>query len=459
MNEEELLKNRKKAFEEIPDEIVGSNTAIIGNRSQLYDLMKAFLKARTLFSFTIRHARILDITTSAIYSPNLDSLRDQKIKFWFSKADKRHTNIFQKFDRVVSDALKMGFVHYDKERGVITQKFKTLSEPLKASGGEVKAWLKDPKPYMTRKLNSTDGIILLDCINQLKPTIEQIPYSDLGITKTRLVSLLSVMETFGILKQTSSNQYIPYLSFELYGDYINKDLDDMLEDKFNRAIFEWVRKMPGISLEKIEDMAFEKLNIQNKNKLLNILAEMQKSGFIEIHKNNQDKNEYIVPVWLRKAILSIKPTRIESDMIRNAIRSCGELWQTIDDISEYSILIDNTIECLTSLSREKELTFKEIVNIDKRVAPLLVSFYNHGLLEYLSDAKNFLITEEGVDLTKVIINILKVSSASDLWSEFVKGRPNLDSMKKDFSDVSSEIHSTISDKYTAKDLKKFGEYK
>ena len=81
MNNEFLLKNRKKAFEEISDEIVGSNTAIIGNRSQLYDSMNAFLKARHLFSFTIRHARILDITTSAMYASKLDALKNQKLKF------------------------------------------------------------------------------------------------------------------------------------------------------------------------------------------------------------------------------------------------------------------------------------------------------------------------------------------------------------------------------------------
>ena len=249
-----------------------------------------------------------------------------------------------------------------------------MSEPLKTSGGDVRAWLKDPKPYMTRKLNSTDGIILLDCVNQFKPTLKQSPYPDLGITKARLVSLLSVMETFGILKQTSSDQYIPYLSFELYGDYVDNGLDDMLEDKFNRALFEWFRKMPGISVEKIETMAFEEFNIPDKEKLLYILAEMQKSDFIEIHKNNNDKKGYIVPVWLRNDILKIKPTRIESDMIGNAIRSCGELWGTIKDIPEYYILIDNTIGCLTSLSKEKELTFRDIVSIDNRVANLLISF-------------------------------------------------------------------------------------
>jgi hypothetical protein len=455
----DLFENRKNAFKQISDEIVGSNTAIIGHRSQLYDLRNTFLRARRLFSFTIRHARILDITTSAIYSPKLESLRDQKLKFWFSEADETHTTISQKFDQVLSDARRRGFVHYDEEQGVVTQKFSTLREPLKKCGWEVRTWLGNPESYMTRKLDSTDGIILLDCVNQFKPTIEGIPYTNLGITKEKLISLLSRLETFGILKQTSSDQYIPYLSFELYGDYINRDLDDMLEDNFNRAIFEWIRKMPGISLEKIEEMAFEKFNSQDKNKLLNILVEMQKSGFLEIHKNNQDKNEYIVPVWLRKAILSIKPTRIESDMIGNAVLACGELWQRINDISEYYILIDNTIECLTSLSKEKELTFGEIVNIDRRIAPLLVSFFNRGLLKYDPDAANFLITGEGVDLTKVIIDILKVSSASDLWSEFVRGRPNVDSMENDFSNVSNEIHSTISDKYTAKDLKKFGEYK
>lgn len=459
MNDEVLLENRKKAFEEILDEIVGSNTAIIGNRSQLYDLRNTFLKARRLFSFTIRHARILDITTSAMYAPKLESLRNQKLKFWFSEADETHTSISQKFDQVVSDALKRGFVHYDEERDVITQKFSTLSEPLKKCGGEVRTWLRNPEPYMSRKLNSTDGIILLDCVNQFKPTIEQIPYPDLGITKARLVSLLSVMETFGILKQTSSDQYIPYLSFELYGNYIDRDLDDMLEDNFNRAIFEWIRKMPGISLEKVEAMAFEKLNISDKKKLLNILVEMQKSGFIEIHKNNHDKSEYIVPVWLRNEILKITPTRIESDMIGNAIRSCGELWGTINDISESNVLIDNTIEGLTSLSREKELTLRDLVNIDRRVANLLISFFDRGLLKYDPNAKKFLILGEGADLTKVIVGILKLSSAADIWSEFVRGRPNLDSMENDFSNVSNEIHSTISEKYTANDLKKFGEYK
>lgn len=209
--------------------------------------------------------------------------------------------------------------------------------------------------------------------------------------------------------------------------------------------------MPGISLEKVEGMAFEKLGIQDKKKLLNILAEMQKSGFLEVHKNNNDKRAYIVPVWLRNDILKIKPTRIESDMIGNAIRSCGELWETINDISECYILIDNATECLTTLSKGKELTLREIVNIDNRIANLLISFFDRGLLKYNPEAKKFLITPEGIDSTKVIINILKISSASDLWSEFVRGTPNLDSMENDFGDVSNEIHSTISDKYSAKD--------
>jgi len=95
---------------------------------------------------------------------------------------------------------------------------------LEKCGDELKTWLNDPKPWMTRKIRSIDGIVMLDVINNDKPLFDEINPTHLGLTKQEYTSLTSLMQTFGIIKVTDNNQMIPYLSFELYGDRINSGL-------------------------------------------------------------------------------------------------------------------------------------------------------------------------------------------------------------------------------------------
>ncbi|MCZ7400618.1 MAG: hypothetical protein O8C61_00165 [Candidatus Methanoperedens sp.] len=459
---DDLASNRKQAFKQVDDDIVGSNAAIIGNRSQLYDLSQNALKARSVFSFTIQHARVIDLAICSIYSPPYKDLKMEKLRFWFSESDPSHTDISKKFDLIYDKARSMKFITNDT-KGNICKTFDDPSHLLQKCGSELKTWLNDPQPWMDRKIISTDGIVMLDYINKDKPLFEDINPTDFGLNKGKYVSLISLMQTFGIIKVTESNCMIPYLSFEIYGDRINEGLDDMLEDKFNRTIFEWCRKMPGISSEKIESLAFDNFPAYEKesvkNSISKIINEMQKNGLIEVSINNTDHNCYIVPVWLRNSILKIHPTRVESDMVRNAIRSCGLLWQSIDDLSEYPIFLENVKESLNVIGSGKDITFKEILEIDNRLKPLLVSFKSNGILGYDKDTDTFSVKGETVNILKIIPDILKISGESDLWMEFVKGKPTYESMKIDLEKASKEIHSEIADRYTAKDLEKFKEYK
>ena len=459
----DLMDNRKLAFRQVENEIIGSNSAIIGNRSQLYDLSRDALNAREIFSFTIQHARVIDLSTCAIYSPPYAGLKSEKLKFWFSEEDSTHTNVSSKFDQIFNKARNMGFLNIDANTGNIVKSFDSPAQLLKKCGSELKNWLNDPAPWMSRKIMSTDGIVMLDYINQDKPSYEEVNPTDLGLSKINYVSLISLMQTFGIIRITPSNCMIPYLSFEIYGDRINKGLDDMLEDKFNRTIFEWCRKMPGISIDKIESLAFENIpanEIQSvRYALQNIINKMQKNCLIEIFKSNTDNYHYIVPVWLRNSILKIHPSRIESDMVRNAIRSCGTFWQSMNDLSEYPIFLDNIKESLDMLRSENEITFKEILEIDDRLKPLIISFESNGILGFNEDTKKYTINSETLDILKIISDILQISGEADLWMEFVKGKPTYDKMKNDLEKASQEIQYQIADQYKAKDLKKFSEYK
>lgn len=186
---------------------------------------------------------------------------------------------------------------------------------------------------------------------------------------------------------------------------------------------------------------------------------MQRNGLIEVFKNNVDHYFYIVPVWLRNSILKIHPTRVESDMVRNAIRSCGMLWQSIDDLNEYPIFLDNVKESLNVLGAGKDITFKEILEIDNRLKPLLISFLSNGILGFDKDTNTFSVNSETVNVLKIIPDILKISGEADLWMEFVNGKPTYENMAIDLENASKEIHSEIADRYTAKDLEKFKEYK
>lgn len=457
-----LANNRKLAFKQVDDDIVGINAAIIGNRSQLYDLSQNALRARSAFSFTIQHARIIDLAICSIYSPPYKDLKMEKLRFWFSESDPSHTDISKKFDLIYDKARSMKFIKNDN-KGNICKTFDDPSHLLQKCGSELKTWLNNPQPWMSRKIISTDGIVMLDYINHDKPLFDDINPTDFGLNPGKYVSLISLMQTFGIIKVTDSNCMIPYLSFELYGDRINEGLDNMLEDKFNRTIFEWCRKMPGISSDKIESLAFENFPTYEKesvkNSLGKIITEMQRNGLIEVFKNNVDNYHYIVPVWLRNSILKIHPTRVESDMVRNAIRSCGTLWQSINDLSEYPIFLDNVKESLNMLGAGKDITLKEILEIDNRLKPLILSFLSNGILGFDKDEQTFSVNSETVNVLKIIPDILKISGEADLWMEFVKGKPSYEKMAIDLENASKEIHSEIADRYTAKDLVKFKEYK
>jgi len=458
-----LLNNRNLAFDQVENEVVGSNAAIIGNRSQLYDLRQSALNARSTFSFTIQHARIIDLVTCANYSPSYEEIRDEKLKFWFSEDDINYTDISKKFDKIFNKARDMKFIGFDRNKGNIFKTFDNSSYLLEKCGQELRTWLQNPQSYMSRKILSTDGIVILDTINADKPFFEEINPTDFGLTNEKYVSLISSMQTFGIIKVTPENCMIPYLSYEVYGDAINKGLDDMLENKFNRTIFEWVRKMPGISLEKIESLAFENFSTSERQSvrhaLHKIISEMQQNNLIEIFKSNIDNYFYIVPVWLRNSILKIHPSRIESDMVRNAIRSCGTLWQSINDLNEYPILLDNVNESLNLLGSGENITLKEMFDIDERLKPLIISLKDNGLLGIDEETSNFTIKGETLNILKIIPDILRISGEADLWMEFVSGKPTYENMSIDLKNASKEIHYEIADRYEAKDLKKFSEYK
>lgn len=457
-----LRDNRKLAFNQVENKIVGSNAAIIGNRSQLYDLRQEALNARENFSFTIKHARIIDIGTCAISSPRYDDLKSKKLKFWFSNADYSYTDVSKKYDAIFAKARAMNLIQYDYSSGEVVKNFSDPSVLLETCGNELKTWLDSPQDWMSRKIKAIDGIVILDQINREKPFFDEIKPSDFGIQKETYVSLISLMETFGIIKVTQDDRMIPYLSFEIYGDRITDGLDDLLEDKFNRTIFEWCRKMPGISINKIQSLACENFPEYEKKivhkSFQNIIFKMQENGYIELHNNKDNSHSHIIPVWLRNSILQINPSRIESDMVKNAILSCGQLWEQIDGLNEYSVFIDNIKDSLNDIATGKEITFKEILDIDSRLNPLLVSFHDNGILAYDRKTSNFSVKSETTEILETVLNILKMSEGADLWMEFVKGKPTYESMSGDLENASKEIHDGIADRYTAKDLNKFSEY-
>ena len=458
-----LMTNRQVAFQQIENEIVGSNAAIIGNRSQLYDLSQNALNARSEFSFTIQHARIIDLATCAIYSPRYKELKNEKLRFWFSEEDPSYVNISDKFDNIFKKTRNLNFIDYNANDDTIVKKYENSSEVLEKCGNELKTWLNKPRSYMSRKIASIDGIVMLDCINQDKPVVDEIRPTDFGLTNSKYIALISMMQTFGVIRQTEDNRLIPYLSFEIYGDLITKGLDDMLENPFNRTIFEWCRKMPGISLDKIQSLAFEKFSAGEKRcvseNLTKILVNMQENGLIETCRNESDGCLYIIPVWLRNSILKIHPSRIESDMVRNAIRSCGILWKSIDDLSEYPVFLDNIKESLNVLGKGEDLTFKEVLEMDARLKDLLISFYDNGILGIDSSSKKFLIKDDTTNILGIIVDILRISGEADIWMEFVKGKPTYENMKMDMEITSKEIQCNIADRYKPSDLKQFQEYK
>jgi len=122
-----LIDNRKLAFSQVEDEKVGSNAAIIGNRSQLYDLRQNALEARNRFSFTIQHARVIDLATCAFYNPPYQALKKEKLQFWFSEEDPSHTDVSKKFDNIFDKACEMNFIRFDIEESRI---YKTFDKPL-----------------------------------------------------------------------------------------------------------------------------------------------------------------------------------------------------------------------------------------------------------------------------------------------------------------------------------------
>lgn len=464
-----LFETRKLAFNQLDEEIIGSNSAIIGHRAQLYDLRRKALNARNIFSFTIQHSRVIDISTCSMYSPLLRQLKDEKLKLWFTEEDPLYTNVTGKFDTILKKAKEMGFIKYDSSSGRINRGFDNPSSLLEKCGSELKTWLKNPASWQTRKITSTDGIVMLDCVNFDKPVYEEIKPEDFGLLKSGYVNLISLLQTFGVVKVIPSNhRIIPYLSFEIYGNVINKGLDDLLENKFNRTIYELCRKMPGISFDKIESMAFEYYSTSEKSlisdAIFKILGKMQESNFIEIFRSKPilkvegiDNHYYIVPIWLRDSILKIHPSRVESEMINNAIRSCGALWEGINDMSDYSVILDNTLEVLNSLARGESITFKDIMTIDERIKPLLISFHENGIIKQSNT--DFSVDTETIDLLKIIVDILKISNEAEIWTEFVKGKPSYENMATDLKTASTDIHDKIVDRYKPQDLKKFSEYK
>jgi len=96
-------------------------------------------------------------------------------------------------------------------------------------------------------------------------------------------------------------------------------------------------------------------------------------------------------------------------MVRNAIRSCGMLWQNLTDLSDYPILLDNVIDALNTPAMGGDLTLKEILEIDVHIKPLLVSFVDNGIMDFDKETTKVSVKKETREILKIIIDILRIS--------------------------------------------------
>ena len=351
------IEKLKKRILSLPEIQLGSDSFLLGTKAQQYDVKVAGFSGRKLFSFQVQTARITETARTASGRPSVREFQKSKIPLWF--IGKKSESLYaDRIGKYINLAERWRAIRVSGEIIEPTWTFET--EVLDASGKYLKGvysdrWLSLKKPQM-------EGLALVRQVLSGLPTLQDIDYEILGMTRDELTLKLSQLETMGALKVLRSGMIVPSIAAEIHGEKVEKVMDDSLNHPVSRYLFELIRKMPGIRLSKLLTHLGIALHDEGaRHGVYKSLVEMREGNIIMLFLDNFGRDVHLVPVWVCYNVFrTSKPTVVDLHVLKQCFRVCSSFWDRVDEISMINKQVDTLRGILQELIRKRGFSMEEL---------------------------------------------------------------------------------------------------
>jgi len=444
----ELSKRTKKKLNEISSYTLGSNSLILCQKAQQYDVKEREYWARKWASFIIRSGRTIETAAIAAGRPSIEEFKNDRIPRWFiGKYGK------QKYSQHIDDYINMA-----QEWNVIEIADNSLCRLWKleldilSSSGNYLRELFTSGPIYSRKGFQVRSLILLQHIHEILPKVDEIDLIDLGLEPYQLTRDLSRLEAMSVIKRLDDGRLIPQPAIEIHGETAERKLQESLEEPLNRHIFQILRKMPGVSFTTLLKHLDIPITDEVRSKVFEAIKVLRSNNFIITVYDCYLNDVLLLPLWVCYGLTKNfnSTTVIHSDLLKEAIRACSKFWEGLRTLGEIDSKITTLIINLKRLLTKKRITVQELVEMGQPYSSFILNLRTLGIIKQPTPDYLELVPEH-ISVLDVMFRILTSAYRAEIESE----RVNIKDLEKILKDLNSSLDvtlQTIAEKLSSKDF-------
>ena len=444
----ELSKRTRRILNEVPPYTLGSNSVILYQKAQQYDVKEKEYWARKWASFAIRSGRVIETAAIAAGMPSLEEFKNDRIPRWFigKYARPRYS---KHIDEYVATAQSWNAVKIVDDS---LCKLWALEMDVLGASGEYLRTIFGADNIYSRKGFQARSLVLLQHIYNTLPKVNEIDLKDLGITPYQLTQDLSRLEVMSVVKRLEDQRLIPQPAIEIYGEKAEKQLQESLEEPINRHIFQLLRKMPGVGFVTLLKHLDIPINNETRTKIFEAVKALRANNFIITVYDYNRNDILLLPVWVCYGLTKnfSSTTVIHSDLLKEAIRACSMFWVGITTLSDVDSRVATLIVNLKRLLAKKRISLRELVEMGQPYSTFILNLRLLGIVKHITPDYLELVPEH-VPVLDVMFRILTSAYRAELEPEKV----SVGNLKKIMDDLDSGLETTlqvIAEKLSSKDF-------